>query len=160
MATTATHVWIPSCARVVFLDGFVPYARGSTPPAPPVLTWPEKDPADVLDYQLNISAAAIGNEGDSIATLDVGISPNATGDLELMQSTANGLSAVLWLQGGQAGTTYSVTIAIGTTNGRTLQRTVLLPCVALSSTISPPDALQTNSGAPVLDEDGEPLLAF
>jgi hypothetical protein len=160
MPTPATHVYVPSCARVVFLDGFVPYARGSTPPAAPTLAWPAKDPADILDYQFNIFPAAAGNEGDSIATLDVGISPNATGDLELMQATANGLSAVLWLQGGQAGTTYSVTVAIGTTSGRTLQRTISLPCVALSSTISPPDALQTSGGTPLLDEDGDPLLAF
>ena len=160
MPTPAIPVWRPSCARLVYLDGFVPYARGSQPPPASALIWPAKDPGDILDYQFDIDAAVAGNEGDSIATLDVGISPNAAGDLQLVRSSADGLSAVLWLEAGQAGTTYSVTLAIGTANGRTIQRTVLLPVIALSSTVSPPDALQTSGGAPIVDQNGNPVLTF
>ena len=34
MPTTATHVWRPSGARRVVLDGFVPVPRGTIPAAP------------------------------------------------------------------------------------------------------------------------------
>ena len=75
MPTPATHVWKPSNARTVVLDSFIPVPRGSTAVAPPPLNWPTKDPADVLDYQFDISPALVGNDGDAIATLDVTIEP-------------------------------------------------------------------------------------
>src|ERR1700761_4907339 len=110
MATPATHVWKPSCARSVTIDSFVPVPRGSTATLPAPLNWPTKDPSDVLDYELNIEPAVLGNCGDVIATLDVWISPNNPGDLALNSSTADGTVAVLWLAGGQAGTVYTITV--------------------------------------------------
>ncbi|MBV9756815.1 MAG: hypothetical protein JO047_07155 [Alphaproteobacteria bacterium] len=158
MSTPATHVWVPSCARVVVLDGFVPVPRGTPAAAPAPASWPAKDPKDVLDYQFDISAALVGNPGDGISTLDVTISPNNSGDLALHGCWANGAAAVLWLAGGQVGTTYTVTLTVSTTLGRTLSRSVLLPVLALSSPPVANDTLVTNAGAPITDQNGNPLL--
>lgn len=158
MATPATHVWVPSSARSVVLDAFVPVARGSTAVAPPPLNWPTKDPADVLDYQFDISPAVVGNDGDTIATLDATISPNNPGDLVLKSASADGSSAVLWLSGGQAGTVYTVNILITTTNGRTVQRSVLLPVLYLSAPPIPVNALETGTGQALLDQNGSPIV--
>jgi hypothetical protein len=158
MATQASHVWKPSTARVVVLDSFIPVPRGSSAVAPPPLNWPSKDPADVLDYEFDISPALVGNDGDSILTLDVAISPNSGGDLQLDSATADGAIAVLWLSGGQAGTVYTVTIVIGTTNGRTIQRSILLPVLYLSQPSAPADAIQTNAGLIITDQNGYPVV--
>ena len=79
MATSAVHVYRPSAARVLVLDGFVPGVRGATPMAQAPLAWPAKDPADVLDYQFDIAPALSGHDGDAVATLDVAISPASPG---------------------------------------------------------------------------------
>ncbi|HEX3401103.1 MAG TPA: hypothetical protein VHT74_12340, partial [Acetobacteraceae bacterium] len=139
MPTPATHVWKPSNARTVVLDAFIPVPRGSAAAAPPPLNWPTKDPIDVLDYQFDITPAVVGNDGDVIATLDVSIEPNNPGDLSLQSATTDGTVAVLWLAGGQAGTVYTVTLVIATTNGRTIQRSILLPVVYLSVPPVPPN---------------------
>lgn len=158
MPTAASHVWRPSRARRVVLDGFVPIPRGVIPTPAPALVWPAKDPADVLDYELDISAALTGNPGDSIATLDVTITPNAAGDVVLNSSAADGPIAVLWMAKGQIGITYSVQVSIGTTNGRTLSRAILLPVQALSISAVPAAALTTSSGTVITDQNGNPIL--
>jgi hypothetical protein len=157
MPTTAPHVWRPSNARVVLLDSFVSVPRGSAAIAAPPLSWPAKDPADVLDYQFDIAFALIGNEGDGIAALDIAIAPNAAGDLTLVSAAADGASAVLWLGGGQAGTIYSVTLSIVTTNGRGITRTVRLPVLALSAPLLLDTALLDESGDSLTDQNGNPL---
>lgn len=158
MPTAASHVWRPSSARVVVLDSFVPVPRGSTTAAPQALAWPAKDPGDVLDYLFDVSAALAGNDGDSIADLDVAIKPAHPGDLTVAEVAADGAVAVLWLSGGQAGTTYVVTISIITTNGRALSRSVLLPVVTFAAPPSPPGAIETNTGATLTDQNGNPVL--
>jgi len=162
MATNASHIYRPSAARALVLDGFVPGPRGALS-ATPLPSWPAKDPADVLDYQFDISPALSGNDGDAVATLDVAISPSNPGDLALASAAADGARAVLWLSGGVAGTTYSVTLTIGTQAGRTLARSVLLPVLALSSAAGSVSAggqgaLTTDTGSVLVDEAGNPLL--
>jgi hypothetical protein len=159
MPTTAAHVWRPSAARTITLDTFVPVPRGTTAAAPAPLSWPLKDPGDVLDYQFDIAPALIGNDGDGIATLDVSINPSATGDLSLNSMAADGARAVLWLASGQAGTTYDVTLSIGTEAGRTISRTVLLPVVALATPSAAPAVLTNESGSPLTDSNGNPVAA-
>ncbi len=159
MPTTASHAWIPSVARTVTLDAFVPVPRGTTPTPPSPACWPLKDPGDVLDYQFDIAPALIGNDGDTIATLDITIFPANTGDLTLASATADGTRAVLWLVAGQSGTTYTVTLNIGTQAGRTIARSVLLPVGALANPPTLPQTLLTSSGTPLVDQNGHPLLA-
>ena len=157
MPTPATHVWRPSSARTLVLDSFVPVPRGTSAVAPATLSWPIKDPADVLDYQFDISPAVLGNDADGIATLDVTIAPVSTGALTLTGATADGTVAVLWLAGGQPGVTYTVTLIIGTTSGRTIVRDVLLPVLALSSPGPASTTLTDASGAPITDQNNAPL---
>ena len=158
MPTPAVHVWKPSNARTVVLDTFIPVPRGSAAVSPPPLNWPAKDPTDVLDYQFDISPAVVGNDGDTIATLDVTIEPNNPGDLALKSATADGNVAVLWLSGGQAGTVYLLTLVITTVNGRTIQRSILLPVLSLSVPAIPSNALVTDSGVVLTDQNGNPVL--
>lgn len=158
MTTPATYVWKPSTARTVVLDAFVPVPRGSAAVAPPPLNWPAKDPGDVLDYQLDVAPALVGNDGDMIVSLDVAVAPAAPGDLVVNSIKADGALVVLWLAGGQAGTVYTVTISIGTASGRTLQRTVLLPVLTLSVSPVPPNAIQISTGVVLTDQNGNPVL--
>src|SRR5476649_2510720 len=109
MSTPLSHVWKPSNARLVTTDSFIPIPRGSAVTAPPPLNWPTKDPADILDYILDIGPAIVGNDGDGIAAATVSISPSNPGDLELQSTTADGSRIILWLAGGQAGIVYTIT---------------------------------------------------
>lgn len=151
------RVWRPSAARVLVLDSFVPAPRGAAAPKP--LSWPAKDPQDVLDYQFDIAPALQGNDGDAVASLDVSIKPADPGDLSLASAAADGARCVLWLAGGHAGTTYSVTLRVGTQAGRTLSRSVLLPVVSLSEPAVAADALMADQGGALTDENGRPLFA-
>ncbi|MBS0558419.1 MAG: hypothetical protein JSR21_00010 [Proteobacteria bacterium] len=159
MPTQATHVWKPSSARTVVLDSFIPVPRGAIAAAPPPLNWPTKDPADILDYQFDISPALVGNDGDSILTLDASVSPSNPGDLAIQGMTADGAVAIFWLSGGQAGTVYTVTIMIGTVNGRSIQRSILVPVLLLSSPSAPVTAIETDTGLVITDQNGNPVLA-
>jgi hypothetical protein len=158
MPTPASHVWKPSTARTVVLDCFIPVPRGSTAIAPPPLNWPTKDPADVLDYQFDVSPALVGNDGDAVETLDVSIEPANPGDLTLDSATTDGPVAVLWLSGGQSGTVYTINLTIGTVNGRTINRTILLPALYLSVPPVPSNALVTDAGIVLIDQNGNPVL--
>jgi hypothetical protein len=159
MPTQASHVWKPSGARTVTLDSFIPVTRGAIATAPAPLNWPTKDPADILDYQFDISPAFVGNDGDSIQTLDATISPANPGDLTLNAATTDGPIAVFWFAQGQAGTVYTVTVVIGTTNGRTVQRSILLPVLSLSTPSVPVTALETDTGVVITDQNGNPILS-
>jgi hypothetical protein len=159
MSTTVSHVWKPSHARLVTVDSFIPVPRGTAAVAPPPLNWPTKDPGDVLDYILDIGPAVVGNDGDGIATLSVTVSPSDPGDLIVQSTTADGTRVVLWLSEGQAGTVYTITFSITTTNGRSLQRSVLLPVLLLSVPPVPPNALITSAGVVLTDQNGNPVLS-
>jgi len=156
--TTPTHVWRPSSSRRLVLDGFAPVPRGTLPAMPLQLSWPTKDPSDVLDYEFDIAAALIGNEGDSIAAVNVLVTPNGTGDLTLNSVAADGSLVVLWFAAGHAGTVYIVQITATTTIGRTVGRAMLLPVQTLASAVVPASALTTDQGAIITDQNGNPIL--
>jgi hypothetical protein len=160
MSTPASHLWRPSNARYVQVDGFVSTPRGPQIPPPKALAWPAKDPGDTLDYVFDISPALTANPGDSIATLDVTVSPDHPGDLTLVSAAADGPRAVLWLTGGQALTSYTVTVNITTLGGRTLARSIALPVTALASVPAPASALTTPSGQALTDPTGIPLTTL
>jgi hypothetical protein len=158
--TPANHIWRPSNARYLQIDGFVPRPRGPQVPPPQALVWPAKDPGDTLDYIFDITPALTANPGDGISTLDATISPNNPGDLALVSCAADGTRAVLWLSGGQAETTYTITVSITTGAGRALVRSVALPVVALSSIPAPENALETPGGQALTDPTGTPLTTI
>ncbi len=157
MTTPATHLWRPSNARYVQIDGFVATPRGPQIPPPQALAWPEKDPGDTLDYVFDIAPALTANPGDSIATLDVVLSPANPGDISLVSAAADGARVVLWLSGGQVQTNYTVTVTVGTAAGRVLARSILLPVVALATIPAPQSALTTTAGQALTDPTGTPL---
>jgi hypothetical protein len=120
--------------------------------------WPAKDPSETLDYVLDISQALCGNDGDSISTLDIAISPTNAGDLVVQSSSADGTQAILWLTAGFAGTTYAVTVTIGTNSGRIIARTVNLPVVILANQAGTSGAITDQTGAPITTESGAPIV--
>lgn len=122
------------------------------------LSWPSKDPGDILDYQLDIEPALIGNQGDTISSVDIDIEPSQPGDLSLDNAAADGYNIIIWLSGGQAGVTYGVTVKVALASGRTLQRTVLLPVVALSAPSVPVNAIETTAQDPLTDQNGNPIM--
>jgi hypothetical protein len=140
------------------IDSFVPVPRGSTASPPALMSWPSKDPGDILDYQLDIEPALVGNEGDTINSVDIDVSPSQPGDLSLDNTTADGYKIVIWLSGGQPGVTYNVTVKAALASGRTLQRTILLPVVALSSRSIPENAIETTTQDPLTDQNGNPIV--
>jgi ribosomal protein S28E/S33 len=160
MTTTAVpQVWRPSGARMVALDGLLPLPRGVLPSDLPPLVWPAKDPADVLDYALDATAALAGDETDRVATVAVTIVPQASSaDLQLGNVVADGAVVVMWLSGGQAGTVYAVQVTLSTLNGRIIGRTVLLPVQQMAAVQPPAGVLTTEAGAIVTDQNGNPIL--
>lgn len=153
-----THIWRPSSARSVTIAGFAPVPRGAQPAVPTTLAWPAKDPGDVLDYQLDLTAALAGSPTDSIATLAVTVTPNAAGDLTINSTAVDGNKAVLWLAGGIAGTVYTLQILATMASGRAVSRSVLLPVLALNALAQPVSTLTTEQGAIVSDQNGNPIL--
>ncbi len=160
MSTPANHIWRPSNARYVQIDGFVPMPRGPQIPPPVALAWPVKDPGDTLDYVFDVAPALTANPGDAISMLDVQISPANPGDLTLVSAAADGPRAVLWLTSGQALTTYTVTVTITTSGGRALARSIALPVVSLASVPAPVNALTTPAGQALTDPSGTPLTTL
>jgi len=159
MSTPVAHLWRPSDSRIAVLDAFVPVPRGSTISAPPPLNWAAKDPRDTLDYQFDIRPAIIGNDGDSISSVDVTIAPDIAGGLTIDSSIADGSRVVLWLSGGASNTVYTVTLSIRTSSGRAIQRSVLLPVLSLSTAGVPANAIQIDGGLMLTDQNGNPVLA-
>jgi hypothetical protein len=157
MATPATHIWRPSHARYLEIDGFVPTPRGPVIAPVQPLVWPQKDPGDTLDYIFDIAPALRASPGDVISTLDVAISPSNSGDLTLASSAADGTRAVLWLTAGQPGTAYAVTVSITTSAGRTIIRSIALPVVSLATLPATVETLTTLAGQVLTDADGNPL---
>ncbi len=160
MSTPASHIWRPSNARYVQIDGFVPTPRGPQIPPPVALVWPAKDPGDTLDYVFDVSPALTANPGDMISMLDVVVSPANPGDVTLVSAVADGPRAVLWLTSGQQLTTYTVTVNITTSGGRTLARSIALPVVSLASVPAPANALTTPAGQALTDPTGTPLTTL
>lgn len=159
MSEAVSPLWQPSRARCVALEGLLPLPRGVMPTDLPPLVWPIKDPGDVLDYSLDVSAALAGDPSDTVATVDATIQPNGNaGDLTVGRIVSGGQSAVLWLSAGVAGTTYSVQLTVGTLKGRVIGRTVLLPVQQLANLPPPTNPLLSDAGGIMTDQNGNPIL--
>jgi len=152
-------LWQPSSARSVALDGLLPLPRGVMPADLPPLVWPIKDPGDILDYSLDLSAALAGDPTDQVATVAVTPQPNGNaGDLQVGRIVGSGTRAVIWFSAGVAGTTYAVQLTVGTLKGRVIGRTVLLPVQQLAGVAPPVNPLTTDAGSIVTDQNGNPIL--
>lgn len=158
MPNAAVHVWRPSESRLVSIDSFVPVPRGGSLTSPLPLNWAAKDPSDVLDYQVDISPALVGDDGDAVASLDVTSTPSGPGDLLITSVAADGPRIVAWVSAGRAGVIYTVTVDVTTVNGRRLQRAILLPVISLADPSVAGNVLEISSGVVLTDHNGNPLL--
>ena len=85
-----------------------------------MISWPFKDPNEVLDYEIDWSARLGGDTISSVTwTVPGGITKNS--------DTVSGDIAVIWLSGGTAGTSYDIGCRVVTTGGRTHDETATLP---------------------------------
>lgn len=83
------------------------------------LTWPSKDPDEVLDYEIDWTTRLAG---DTILTSTWTISPDSL--LVKNSDTFTGSTTTIWLQGGTLGKTYELTNRVTTAGGRTMDQTV------------------------------------
>lgn len=79
------------------------------------MRWPDKDPSDVLDYKLDLTALL---DGDTIETATVAAEGVTVDDDE-----HDGSSVTVWLSGGSSGFA-KVTITVQTNGDRTFERSV------------------------------------
>lgn len=84
-----------------------------------MLKWPQKDPDEVLDYQIDWSAR-LGD--DTIASSAWETPDGITQDSDSNDDT----TTTIWLSGGSAGESYTFTNRIVTDGGRTMDQSVKL----------------------------------
>lgn len=87
------------------------------------IAWDDKDPDDVLDYQINWVGSLPRNDTISTSTFTI---PTTDGALTIDSDTNDDYRTTVWLSGGTEGYTYSVQNRIVTVGGRTLDQTVSL----------------------------------
>lgn len=85
------------------------------------LTWPDKDPDEVLDYVVRWAARLAG---DTIDTSTWVVPAGLTKDSD----TKTGTTTTIWLSGGTAGQEYSLVNRVVTAGGRTMDQTITLTC--------------------------------
>jgi hypothetical protein len=76
--------------------------------------WPDKDPGDTLDYDVDLSQADLP-AGETIATVDWSIDPpGGTSPLteEAKSHDDSAMTATIWLSGGDVGTDYTLTMIV------------------------------------------------
>lgn len=87
------------------------------------LSWPPKDPDEVLDYQIDWSERL---NGDTISTSSWTISGTGTTPLVEDSNEVSGDLSIVWLSGGTLGVKYTLTNRITTAAGRTMDQSVNL----------------------------------
>lgn len=89
------------------------------------LTWPDKDPDEVLDYVLNWTARLAG---DTI-TSSTWFVPD---DIDLDSDSFTDTATTVWLSGGDLSNTtgHDLTNRITTAGGRTMEQTVRIRSVS------------------------------
>lgn len=86
------------------------------------MPWPTKDPADVLDYGFSFEKELEPDETLVTATWSVDPVGLELGD-DTFESTGK---VALWISGGAAETTYTVSCRVTTSGGRTYERSTPL----------------------------------
>lgn len=84
-----------------------------------MLSWPAKDPREILDYQLDWSARVTN---DTIAASDWSVPDGIT----MRKSMYSHKTTTIWLEGGAAGETYVLVNHIDTDGGRRMEQSVKL----------------------------------
>lgn len=92
-----------------------------------MITWPSKDPDEVLDYELDWADETTGPRlvtGETLLTSDFSV---VEGDVVINSElfTADGITTV-WLSGGTVGTLCKILNRVTTSGGRTYDQTARL----------------------------------
>lgn len=91
-----------------------------------------KDPSDIVDYAIDWGTllAAEGEDGIATSTWSAS-SPTGLTVGEVVAPSIDGMKTIVWVSGGTAGVTYTVTNTIVTdgTTPRTHERSIHIPCV-------------------------------
>lgn len=88
------------------------------------LTWPKKDPDEVLDFVIDWTDRLAG---DTIVTSEFILPTSPAGLARQSQSVSGQKKTVVWLMGGVLGSDYLILNRIVTAGGRTMDQTVKLP---------------------------------
>lgn len=93
-----------------------------------------KDPEAVLDYKFDWAASTNGTgvsdwlaSGETISSRTVTVESGLTKDSDSLTDTNT--SVTVWLSGGTAGTVYTVTCHIVTSDNRTDERSITIHCL-------------------------------
>jgi hypothetical protein len=95
------------------------------------LRWPNKDPDESKDYQIDLAAEAYIDDGDTITgTVTWAIAPAGTLAKDTSKAgsgqTQGTTDATIWLMDGVSGQEYLVTLSGATTGGREFEVAALL----------------------------------
>ena len=82
--------------------------------------WPDKDPNENLDYTIDWSAALV--DGDEIVSSEWVVHEELVKSKESFDST----KTIVWFGGGVLGNKYSIINKVTTTEGRIMERSILL----------------------------------
>jgi hypothetical protein len=84
------------------------------------LSWPSKDPGEVLDYQIDWSALLDGD------TIDASSFAVLSGSVVVDSDSIDNVTTTVWLSGGTLNETCTIENTIETAVGRTFQQSVRL----------------------------------
>ncbi len=94
------------------------------------LRWPDKDPGDTLDFNLDCSVFLADAGGDSIVPSTIEANPTPT-DIDISAASCDG-QRITWMIGdgvpsASGATFYAVKVAFQTAGGLAVNRTITLP---------------------------------
>jgi hypothetical protein len=121
------------------------------------LEWPaEKQPGDILDYSVDVSAEMNVANGDTVSSVAASIKPSGTGELAIggrvvgLQLYAIGGIVTVWLSGGVPGRSYIVRLLVTLSNGKVLDIMGMLRVSRLLAVSPMPTALVSDFSTPVV----------
>lgn len=119
------------------------------PPWQAALAWPMAQPADVLDYSLDVSAA-LADIGSTLAGISVSAAPSGAGELTVNSASFSGGVITVWLAGGVPSRSYTVQIVATTADAQELTWFVALPIDPAQAVPPIPVPPSPGYGAPVV----------
>ncbi len=112
--------------RTLSLADYVPVRGYGVLVTPPVMRWPSKRAAEVLDYSFDITHA-LEPSRDGITSALARVIPSAnSADLVAGSISNTGCTIKTTLSAGVAGTRYTVILTVGTVAGRVLEFAIVI----------------------------------
>jgi hypothetical protein len=116
--------FVPSPARTLAYTGWM--ATGDPAVVPPPMVWPAKEPTDVLDFTVDLSAWLADGGNDLLELVTVTPPSTTPGDIAVNVLNVGGATVTCWLIAGQGGATYPMEFSVATQQGRTANFDVVL----------------------------------